>query len=378
MRTCASGVTRFAWLVLSLAGAVWSQQPPPVEQVLRHAIELHQAGDVAAAIPEYRAYLKQVPGNVMARSNLGAALARAGLYEEAVVEYKKALEAQPGNLPVRLNLALAYYKAAQISPAAAELTRVVKEQPSNRQAIFLLADCDLRLGENKKVIELLSPLEPQSPDDKALIYLLGTAMIRDNQTARGQFLVDRILRDGDSAEGRLLMGATKMSVQDFAGALQDLKRAVELNPQLPDVYSYYGMALAATGDTPGAGTAFRKELESNPNDYNANLQLGVLLKQEQDFPAARHCFQRALDVRPGDAGVRYQLVALDLQDDHTKEAVTELEKLTREIPSFVAAHVSLATAYYRLKRKEDGDKERAIVLKLNAEKQAAEPGAKSK
>jgi len=69
------------------------------------------------------------------------------------------------------------------------------------------------------------------------------------------------------------------------------------------------------------------------------------------------------------------LAALDLQEGRTKEALTELEKLTREIPAFVAAHVSLATAYYRLNRKEDGDKERATVLRLNAEKQATEPGA---
>ncbi len=377
-----SAATTCALRALGLAFTAWSQQPPQqppaVEQVLRHAIELHQAGNVEAAIPEYRAYLKEVPGNVMARSNLGAALSREGLYEDAIVEYKKALESQPGNSQVRLNLALAYYKTAQISQAASELTRVLAEQPSNRQAIFLLADCDLRLGENKKVIELLSPLEPQSSEDKALIYLLGTALIRDQQPARGQLLVDRILRDGDSAEARLLMGSTKMTVRDFAGALQDLKKAVELNPRLPDVYSYYGMALASTGDTPGAAVAFRKELESNPNDYTSNLQLGILLKQDQDYAEARHCFRRALAVRPGDAAVRYQLAALDLQDGHAEEALTELEKLTKEVPQFVEAHVSLATAYYRLKRKEDGDKERAIVLRLNAEKQAAEPGAKSK
>ena len=79
-------------------------------------------------------------------------------------------------------------------------------RPTGRPS-FLLADCELRLGENKKVIELLAPLEKESPDDKALIYLLGTALIRDKQPARGQVLVDRILRDGDSAEARLLMGS---------------------------------------------------------------------------------------------------------------------------------------------------------------------------
>jgi Flp pilus assembly protein TadD len=353
-----------------------TQQATSGEDLLRHAIQLHQSGDTEGAIREYRAYLKQAPRNVQARSNLGAALSRAGHYEEAIAEYKLALEKEPGSLPIRVNLALAYYKTAQISSAAEYLATAVKQQPSNRQAVFLLADCDLRLGENKKVIELLTPLERESPDDKALIYLLGTALIRDEQPKRGQLLVDRILRDGDSAEARLLLGTTKMNAREFAEALVDLQKAAELNPQLPDVFSYYGLALLATGDMAGAANAFRKELESNPNDFVGNLQLGVVYKQDQHYDEARLSFDRALRVRPGDPGVRYQLATLDLLAGNLPQACSKLEQLTKESPQFVEAHVSLATVYYRLKRKADGDKERALVLKLNAEKQAAEPGAK--
>src|SRR5581483_3334161 len=78
VRTMPGGSRRCAVcaVVLFCASTAWSQAPGSAEGILRHAIQLHQAGDVAGAIPEYRAYLKQVPGNVMARSNLGAALAR--------------------------------------------------------------------------------------------------------------------------------------------------------------------------------------------------------------------------------------------------------------------------------------------------------------
>jgi Flp pilus assembly protein TadD len=256
------------------------------------------------------------------------------------------------------------------------LGKAVKQQPSNRQVIFLLADCNLRLGENKKVIELLAPLEKESPDDKALVYLLGTAFIRDNQPARGQLLVDRILREGESAEARLLLGTTKMNAQEFAEALVDLKKAAELNPQLPDVFSYYGLALLSTGDVAAAATAFRKELESNPNDFVSNLQLGVIFKQDQRYDEALSSFERALRVRPGDPGVRYQLATLDVITGNLEQACSKLEQLIQETPHFVEAHVSLATVYYRLKRKADGDRERATVLKLNAESQANQPGAR--
>ncbi|MCX6631037.1 MAG: tetratricopeptide repeat protein [Candidatus Solibacter sp.] len=371
MRACGRALGFAVWLACA---AMALQQPSP-DTLLRRAIELHQAGDIPGAIAGYRAYLKQSANSVMARSNLGAALSKAGHYEEAIGEYRQALELEPGNLPVRVNLALAYYKTSQISAAAEELSKALQQQPSNRQAVFLLADCELRLGEYKKVIELLAPLEKESPNDKALIYLLGTALIRDNQPAHGQLLVDRILREGDSAEARLLLGTTKMNAQEFPEALVDLKKAAELNPQLPDVFSYYGLALLSTGDMAGAASAFRKELESNPNDFVSNLQIGVLFKQDQRYDEARSSFERALRVRPGDPAVRYQLATLDLMIGNVEQACSKLEQLTGETPQFVEAHVSLATVYYRLKRKADGDRERALVLKLNAESQAAQPGA---
>ena len=359
-----------------LLRSLHAQPLPPAETTLRHAIELHQAGNIEAAIPEYRAYLQHNPDNVIARSNLGAALSRAGRYEEAIGEYTQALKKDPANSAIELNLAIAFYKAADIATAAKHLRTIVAKQPQNRQALLLLADCHLQLDENKKVIELLSPIEKQSPDDLSVIYLLGTAYIRDKQPERGQVLVERILKNGDSAEARLLLGTTKMNAQDFSDALGDLKKAVELNPRLPDVYSYYGLGLLATGDMAGAADAFRRELETNPNDFVSNLQLGVVLKQDQEYDKARSYFERALRVRPGDPGVRYQLATLDLAAGAIEEARKKLEGLIAESPHFVEAHVSLATVYYRLKRKEDGDRQREIVLKLNAEKQAAQPGVK--
>jgi tetratricopeptide (TPR) repeat protein len=373
MRVNGRALAWFAGLVLSIAGIAWCQEASGADTVLRHAIQLHQSGDIAAAISAYRNYLDQVPDNVMARSNLGAVLARSGHFEEAIVEYQKALEVQPGNLPVRLNLALAYYKASEIPQAAAELERVL-EPRRDRQPVLLLADCYLRLGENKKVIDLLSPLQQATPDDKALDYLLGTALIRDGQATRGQLLVDRIVRGGDSAEGRLLVGESKLSANDFAGALEEFKKALEINPQLPGLNGYYGIALADTGDIPGAEAAFRKELASNPIDYSANFQMGKLLKADADYAESRRCFGRALGLRPHDPAALYQLALLDLEDGEAEQARAKLESLIRENPQDVEAHISLATVYYRLKRKQDGNQQRAIVLRLNAEKHAAVSG----
>ena len=55
-----------------------------------------------------------------------------------------------------------------------------------------------------------------------------------------------------------------------------------------------------------------------------------------------------------------------------------LEALVKDAPAFVAAHVTLASVYYRLRRKADGDREQAIVNQLNAAQQAKERGAQDK
>jgi Tfp pilus assembly protein PilF len=354
--------------------------------VLQRAVSLHQSGDYTGAIDGYEQFLKAHPEAAGVRSNLGAALAHEGRFEDAIREYRLALDAEPAGSPaslkVRLNLALAYFKTAQIAKAAEELAKVHEAEPANQQATLLLATCYLRQGENKKVISLLDPLwQPASArengGDPAIAYLLGSALIRDVQVNRGQVILDRILRNGDSAEARLLMGTTKFMAKEFASARTDLERAVQLNPKLPEANSYLGLVLLSTGDAAGAEQAFRRELDLDPNDFTANLQLGGLLRQDHNYNEARVLLERALRIRTGDYGARYQLASADLAEGRIPAAQAKLESLVKDAPSFVQAHVTLATIYYREKRKDEGDREREIVRKLNADLQAKQPGAQT-
>jgi len=314
----------------------------------------------------------------MALSNLGAAYARVGRYEDAIAQYLLALKVQPGNVPVELNLALAYYKIGDAERATPILERVHQAAPRQLQPALLLADCWLAMGRYQQIIDLLTPFLGGNPENPAVEYALGTALVRANQVERGQMMIERIMRHGDSAEARLLMGTTKLGVSDYAGALADFTQAVRLNPALPDVYSYYGLALLRTGDQKGAAEAFRKALDVNPNDFDANLQLGVLAKMDENYDEALKLLSHSLQVRPRDIGVRYQLASVALGQGKTEQAREALEEIVKEASNFTEAHVTLATVYYRLKRKADGDREREIIQKLNAAAQEKQPGVKGK
>ena len=110
----------------------------------------------------------------------------------------------------------------------------------------------------------------------------------------------------------------------------------------------------------------------NSNDFESHLLLGLIRRQEFDQEQARAHFERALALRPGDPGVRYQLALVSIAAGELDDARQKLEALVAEHPSFSEAHVSLAMVYYRLQRKEDGDREQAIVREQTRQKQERE------
>jgi len=360
-----------------LAGAVSAQSPADVEREFERATQLHQAGDLQGAVRAYLAILNTNPARVDVRSNLGAAYSALGRYEEAIEQYKRALVIDGSNHAIRFNLALAYYKAAWFSEAAAELERFIAAAPNSPAAAnarIVLADCDVRLGEYKKVIESLSPLADVDPENRTIAYLLGSALIGDKQLDKGQAIIDRLFRHDDSAEAHLLMSSILLLADDAQSALKEVQRAIELNAKLPAVQAWYGRVLMRLGDTEKAKAAFNTELASNANDFDSNLYLGVLLRQDKQLDEARTHLQRAIQLRPREQYARYHLAAVYAAAGKPAEALPLLEGVLKEHGDFVEARVLLASVYYRLNRKEDGDREKALIQKSNADQQAKQPG----
>jgi tetratricopeptide (TPR) repeat protein len=327
-------------------------------------------------VAAYREYLETHPDSVEARSNLGAALAREGRYDEAIAEYDRALAKSPDNPALLLNLGLAYYKSGRPAEAATRFERASSLAPQFKdQVTLLLASCYNSLGKYKQAIALLAPLEKDKSGDRAFDYLYGTALVGDGQSASGAAVIDRILSAGESAEALLLRATLKLQTNDHDGAVADVEKAIALNGQLPGAHARLGEILFGVGEIERARTAFSQELALNPDDFLSNLDMGVLAKQDQEYGEARRYFERALKARPNDAGVRYQIANVDLATGNTEQARKALEALVGESPDFAEAHATLATVYYRLERRADGEREHAIAKKMIDQRDAAQAGA---
>ena len=372
--------TACLFIVLGLfAGAASAQDPSAaVERDFERATQLHQSGDLQAAVQAYKAILATHPSRIDIRSNLGAAYSGLGRYEEAIDQYKRALVIDPANSAIRFNLAMAYYKAAWFRESAGELQRFLATAANTPQAAnarLVLADCQIRLGEYKHVIEGLSSLAASDPSNRTVAYLLGSALIGDGQLNKGQEIIDRVFRDDDSAEAHLLMGSILLVADDAQGALKEVERAIRLDAKLPGVQAWHGRVLMRLGDTEKAKVAFQNELASNANDFDSNLYLGILFRQDKQVDEAIAHLRRAAQLRPREQYAQYHLAAVYVMAGKPADALPLLQGVVKEHPDFVEARVLLASVFYRLDRKADGDREKALIQKSTAEQQAKQPGA---
>jgi tetratricopeptide (TPR) repeat protein len=371
---CGGGLLALVTAVAA-ASPLAEQSPPGSRQTLDRATRLHQAGDFAGAVREYEAFLKRHPDVADVRSNLGAAYVSLGLLDKAISQYRRALQLGNATDPttIRFNLGLAYYKAARLPEATEALSRVLAAKPGHKNAALLLANCHLSAGNNRKVIDLLSPLESEHGGDRAFAYLLGTALIREGELQRGQKLIDVVLREGDSAEARFMLGTAHLQRGDPPAAAEEFRRALELNPKLPSVNTFLGKSLSQMQRSDEAATYFRRELAVNPNDHEANLLLGMHLhKAEQKYDEALAHYERALRAQPGSANARFQIGLVYLQTGRTEEALDMIVGVVKDVPDFLEGHATLARLYYRLGRREEAERHRAIVDALRAERDATD------
>ena len=362
-------------LLGACAGFPQAQDP---QQLFADAVQAQQRGDDATAISRYRELLKIRPDVIEARANLGAALARLGRIDEALQEYRAVLQRDPNNAALRLNLALAYYKKNDFASAAKELETTRAAGPANLQAALLLADCYTRLGRYADVVRLLGPLEKTNPDELGIAWLLGSAMIRTGRPQNGLDRVEKAARRGNNAEAYLLAARTALGLNEFERARDDAAAAAQLNPKLPGVFTLLGTAKQYYGDNKGAIADLTKAIEADPNDFDAHLALGAVLYTERDMERAAKHLSRALEMNPASNVARFQMARLQRTEGDLENARKNLEQVVRESPDWAQPHMELSAVYFRLKRREDGERERAIFDRLNNEQQAREREAQKR
>ena len=110
-------------------------------------IKLANAGQLQAALAEFRVAAGLLPGNAGVEYNLAVTYQKLGETAEALNVFASAVRANPANPPLHLGLGITLLQADRIKEAIPELRRALTLDPRSADAAIALADALARDGD---------------------------------------------------------------------------------------------------------------------------------------------------------------------------------------------------------------------------------------
>jgi len=133
--------------------------------------------------------------------------------------------------------------------------------------------------------------------ERALIEGVLAQRQNDVTKARAAFTSLTTSAPGDW-RGHYLLGVLLLGSLDYAAAVPELQKAVELNSAAGGANNMLGYAALQQGDVEGAIKAFNAYTQTLPNEPNAQDSLGEALLAAGRFADAEAAFRKALDLSP--------------------------------------------------------------------------------
>ena len=160
---------------------------------------------------------------------------------------------------------------------------------------------------------------------------------------------------GDCIGQLLQFGAEEDRAEAAARGLAAARRAIELDPRLPDGYKAEALVLRNLDEDNATRTSLAKAIEADPRFTPALNNLGVDAYSRADLAAAERFFRRTLEVDPQEAFAMLWLASLLVSTGRTQEALDLLRRVAAisSDPFYVTGVASLE-ADALLHRGEDG------------------------
>jgi tetratricopeptide (TPR) repeat protein len=343
------------------------QSPDPAAQFNR-ALALQQEGKLSEAADAYRAVLKRKPDYVEAHANLGVVLARLGKYEEAIVAYETAYRLAPHLTPILLNLGIAHYRAGQFARAVDIFPQFLEKNPASVQARQLYGLSLAALERYEEAIKQLEPMRDVAQPDPAVLYTLGLAYLRAGKAGLRATLERLASFPAGLPALHLLQGQAFLRDLEFEQALEELKEAEKLNPDLPRLYYALGLAHQSLGRNKDAIAAFEAELRRSPQDASTLYLLALALEADGNLAAAGERINESLKLDPQSPEANGLLGKILFKQGKAAEGLKPLEMAVIKKPEDHELRYLLARVYQQLGRREDAAREFAEVQKLKAKK----------
>lgn len=211
-----------------------------------------EVGDYRKALADYDKAIAIDPAAAQAWNDRGVLYWEMGRRDSALSDFNRAIAIRPAYDQAWNNRGGVKLEGGDLAGAVADATRALELSPEFRGAYANRAVAYGAAGQHRRAIADAGralALAPDHPESYVMYGLMGTSSVALGQNAPAVAALDRAIRLAPAADPRrggylLARSQARAALGDRAGALQDAREAMRLDP---DIHAAYQKATGAGG-----------------------------------------------------------------------------------------------------------------------------------
>jgi tetratricopeptide (TPR) repeat protein len=368
---------------------------------------LASRGEVSRALPLLEAAVREQPSSDTAHANLGAALYQVHRNQSALEEFQRAVRINPRNASAQQSLGRLYMENRRPNEAAKALLEAQRLNPEDSD---LKLDCITallaanRLGEAQQMLSTVADVDRSAraqsllgeADEKAgkfhdaaehfahavelepseeNAWMLGAEFLRHwTFDAAATEFEAASAKFPDSKRIRLGLGAALFGAAQYAKAIPVFADLLGHEPDNAMYAEMLGISCNAPMEAISPRcSALVTYAQAHPADAKAATNAATFLMAQnedaQSLNSARKLLVRAIAADPNLPEAQFQMGKVLQISLNWKGSIPYLERAVKLKPDFAQAHYSLARAYWRLGRKQDGQAQMDLQKKFARQEQ---------
>ncbi len=361
LEACAVLATLFAGMQLN-GQAAGAKAPTSFATISKQAIEARDAQKLEAAIPLFQRAVKLKPDWDEGWWNLGSLTYDKDRFDECAVAFRHLVALHPDSAPGWTMSGLCEYKLRQFEPALESFRRTEQLQFQEPHELATAARLHyalvlIKTGRFEKAITTLSDLTKFDSKNAQIVVAAGIAGLRKpwlpSEVPEPER--DKVTKLGDA----MASGMEK----DYKSAIAKFEAVLAAYPDDPDVNFRFGAYMQHEDPERGL-VQLKKAIELDPNHIPALLGLAAIYTNRVEAEPAKMYAEKAVRAAPNEFAPHVALGRALLAGDDAAGAVKELELAVSLAPDSPDARFNLASAYLRLGRKQDAQRQQEEFRRL--------------